>query len=117
MSLRVSDSELQQPLYSFLVVAEDNGDPVMSAFVNVKLQVLKPATRPQPTRTTSSQTVEPSVRPSTIQVVEGESRTSTTRPAVTTAASQGDYFIVTEANRESFRHSLHLTRIPFRNEQ
>ncbi|KJH43732.1 cadherin domain protein [Dictyocaulus viviparus] len=37
--LRVSLSKLKQPLYSFLVVAEDSGKPMMSSFINIEVHL------------------------------------------------------------------------------
>uniref|UniRef100_A0A7I4YRT8 Cadherin domain-containing protein n=1 Tax=Haemonchus contortus TaxID=6289 RepID=A0A7I4YRT8_HAECO len=39
LSVRVPISELKQSLYSFLIVAEDRGKPIMSTFTNIRVRV------------------------------------------------------------------------------
>ncbi|PIO70284.1 cadherin domain protein [Teladorsagia circumcincta] len=39
LSVRVPISELKQSLYSFLIVAEDQGNPIMSTFTNIRVRV------------------------------------------------------------------------------
>ncbi|KAK6056630.1 cadherin domain protein [Cooperia oncophora] len=39
LSVRVPISELKQSLYSFLIVAEDHGKPILSTFTNIRVRV------------------------------------------------------------------------------
>ncbi|KAK5984075.1 hypothetical protein GCK32_003578 [Trichostrongylus colubriformis] len=95
LSVRVPISELKQSQYSFLIVAEDRGNPIMSTFTNIRIRV-------QGSQTTVA----------TSNSIEGSSSTTSPRPSTPADTSpRSENSLDTTSAVETPRPTITLTTI------